>query len=167
MKAVLDTNILVAAALGRSRDRWARARWLVDVGLVGQRRFEHVTSSPIIEELRSVLLRPGMVEQRFADALRETLLLHSTVVRIHGVPMGCRDPGDDKIVETALAGGAGVIVSDDRDLLDFDMSHVLDSLGRTARIAVVSLDDFVAQLHEGPRFSPLVAPEVLPATLAA
>ncbi len=32
----------------------------------------------------------------------------------------CRDPGDDKYLELALAGQADVIVSSDRDLLDLD-----------------------------------------------
>jgi predicted nucleic acid-binding protein len=55
MTAVLDTNVLVAAAIGRSRDRWPRARWLIDVALIGQRRFEPVTSLELMAELVTVL----------------------------------------------------------------------------------------------------------------
>jgi putative PIN family toxin of toxin-antitoxin system len=41
--------------------------------------------------------------------------MSSTIVRIHDVPMGCRDPRDDKVIETALNANADVIVSRDHD----------------------------------------------------
>jgi putative PIN family toxin of toxin-antitoxin system len=167
MTAVLDTNVLVAAAIGRSRDRWPRARWLIDVALIGQRRFEPVTSLELMAELVTVLERPGMVGERVALDLERELLAVSTVVPIHGIPMGCRDPDDDKVVETALAGRADAIVSDDRDLHDFALRAVPGVLGGVRPLTVLSLDTFVALLHEGPRFSPLVVPEVLLAPLAA
>jgi putative PIN family toxin of toxin-antitoxin system len=167
MTVVFDTNILVAAAIGRSRDRWPRARWVVDVAFLGQRRFQHVTSWPIIEELRVVLARPMMVDEAVAERFERELLTASTVVPIGGIAMGCRDPDDDKVLETALVGRADAIVSDDRDLRDFALRPVPGVLGGVRPLTVLSLDAFVALLHEGPRFSPLVLPELLPATLAA
>jgi putative PIN family toxin of toxin-antitoxin system len=167
MTVVFDTNVLVATAIGRSRDRWPRARWVFDVAFLGQRRFEHVTSPQIIEDLRVVLARPMMVDEAVAERFERELLTASTAVPIHGIPMGCRDPDDDKVVETALAGRADAIVSDDRDLHEFAPRAVPGVLGGVRSLTVLSLDAFVALLHEGPRFSPLVAPELLPATLAA
>ena len=166
MRVVLDTNILVAAALSKWRNRWGRARWLVEIALAGQRRFAHVTSVPIIDELAEVLIRPRMVDRAFAEAFIETLLSDSTVVRVHGVPMGCRDPDDDKVLETAVIGHAGAIVSDDRDLRDLGARSAFDSCALRPT-TVWTLDEFVAELHAGPLFSPLIAPELLPATLAA
>ena len=32
--------------------------------------------------------------------------------------MGCRDPDDDKFLETALQGGADCLITGDRDLLE-------------------------------------------------
>ena len=32
--------------------------------------------------------------------------------------MGCRDPDDDKLIETAVMGAADCLVTGDRDLLD-------------------------------------------------
>ena len=38
-------------------------------------------------------------------------------VAITGAVMGCRDPDDDKFLETAITGEASAIVSGDNDLL--------------------------------------------------
>ena len=39
-------------------------------------------------------------------------------VSIAGAKLGCRDPDDDKILETALMGEADCLVTGDRDLLE-------------------------------------------------
>ena len=39
-------------------------------------------------------------------------------VWITGARLGCRDPDDDKIIETALLGEADALVTGDRDLLE-------------------------------------------------
>jgi predicted nucleic acid-binding protein len=47
----------------------------------------------------------------FVADLREI----SLVVPVSRTPQGCRDPKDDVVVETALAGGAGILVTQDFD----------------------------------------------------
>jgi predicted nucleic acid-binding protein len=49
----------------------------------------------------------------------------------------CRDPGDDKFLEAALAGGAEVIVSDDRDLLALDLWRGMRVLKPEALLAAL------------------------------
>lgn len=62
-----------------------------------QRRFELVTSDPLLRELRDVLIRRGGPVAG-ADAYVALLTNEAAFVRIYGVPMGCPDPGDDKVV---------------------------------------------------------------------
>jgi putative PIN family toxin of toxin-antitoxin system len=166
MKAVLDTNVLVSAALTAQSERWGRARWLVEVALLAHRRFEHVTSEPMMHELRAVLLRPGMLDERSADRFVESIAAASSFVRVHDVPMGCRDGDDDKVIETAMNADADMIVSDDADLHDPAAWRAIAKTGigiRRRPIRVMTLDAFVAELSGiAPRFSPLVL-----ATLAA
>jgi putative PIN family toxin of toxin-antitoxin system len=160
MKVVLDTNVFVAAALSLRNERWSRARWLVQVALVAQRRFEHVTSEPLIHELRRVLIRPWMLDESTADRFVDVVWKASSFVRVHNVPMGCRDPDDDKVIETAMNADTDFIVSNDADVHDPRARYAIAKTGigiRKRPIRVVSLDAFVEELHGvRPRFSPLV-----------
>ncbi len=44
-------------------------------------------------------------------------------VSITGAKLGCRDPDDDKLLETALLGNADCLVTGDRDLLEMSSFH--------------------------------------------
>ena len=44
-------------------------------------------------------------------------------VSITGAKLGCRDPDDDKLLETALLGEAGCLVTGDRHLLEMSPFH--------------------------------------------
>ena len=46
------------------------------------------------------------------------LMAVSERVSIVGAKLGCRDPDDDKILETALMGEADCLITGDRDLLE-------------------------------------------------
>jgi putative PIN family toxin of toxin-antitoxin system len=82
-----------------------------------------VASLETLAEVEAVLARP-----KFAARLPETvrrrflrrLALGVLVVEVGERVRACRDPGDDKFLGVALAAGAEVIVSDDRDLLALD-----------------------------------------------
>ncbi len=77
-------------------------------------------SEPTYEELRSRLFRPKF-DQWVSRGDREALLAQidrvARFVWISGAPMGCRDPDDDKVLETALMGDAECVVTGDNDLL--------------------------------------------------
>jgi putative PIN family toxin of toxin-antitoxin system len=109
VRLVLDTNVLIAAiaADGLCRD------------LVRMRLRPHtvITSEPLLAELRSTLRAKFKIapdELRLLSLLREraeVVIPASLDKRI------CRDPDDDIVVATALAGRADLIVTGDDDLL--------------------------------------------------
>jgi putative PIN family toxin of toxin-antitoxin system len=170
MKVLLDTNILVSAALAERDERGGLARWVIDVALLGQRRFEHVTSHRLMQELRDVLNRPRMLSAKHTRRFVEKIVENATIVDIHGLPMGVRDRKDDKVVETAMNGDVDFVVSEDADLHDLSARRAIAKVGigiRARPIRVITLREFVPELEGNPRLSPLIAAELLPATLAA
>ncbi|MBV8369032.1 MAG: putative toxin-antitoxin system toxin component, PIN family [Candidatus Eremiobacteraeota bacterium] len=166
MKVVLDASVLVAAAIAWYEKRPAESRWLIEVALIGQRRYENVTSEPLIFELRSALERNPRVGEAFAERFVRAVGSKSTFIPIYNVPMGARDPRDDKVIETAMNANVDAIVTEDHDLHDADAQRAIAKTGigiRDRPIQVWNARTLVAALSGRPRFRPLV----LPATVAA
>lgn len=158
MRALIDANIIVSAALAKRDERSSLTQWLVSVALVAQRRFQLVTSYPLIDEIHGVLLRRGF-DETFCAEFIGALTEHAQFVRIYGLPMGCPDPGDDKVLETALNANADVIVSRDGDLFHPRSLWAIQKTGigiRSRPIRVASVRQFVDELNGGARFSPLI-----------
>ena len=158
--AVLDTNVYISAAIGMAVDRSSIAVRLIEDELFQRRNFESVTSIPILRELEDVLNRDRFsFSADFIVRFLGHVEMSSKIVPIHNVPMGCRDPRDDKIIETALNADADVIVSRDQDLSDPRAVYGIAKTGigiRRRPIRVVGVSAFLAELRFGPRFSPLV-----------
>ena len=132
VRAVLDTNVAVSAALlPRSLPRLA-----VDQVL---ERGTFIISVATLAELNEVLRRP-----RFDRYMREeerlaflaAVLKESVLVEVTSAVSVCRDPKDDKFLELALSGAATHIISGDDDLL---------SLHPYRGIAILSPHDFVIE----------------------
>lgn len=112
-RVVLDTNVLVSAALSDGPPYE-----LLTLAEDGQ--LEVVTSPAILTELRDVLRRDRLpFEGSEVDAFVGKVIDVCTVVEpdleLEVVP---EDPDDDAIVECAVAADAGCIVSGDSHLLD-------------------------------------------------
>lgn len=132
VRAVLDTNVVISAALlPHSIPRQAFDRVL-----------EHGTvliSSAAVAELNDVLHRP-----RFDTYLREeermeflaTLVREAELVDVTDVVTDCRDPKDNKFLELAVSGKATHIISGDDDLLVLHPFH---------GITILTPRDFIAQ----------------------
>ncbi len=113
MKVVLDTDILISAFVfpgGPPEDVFRAA-------LEG--RIELITSPPLLAEFGRVLSskfgwEPSIAEQAVAQIAR----VGTVVRRKERIVEIVDDPDDDRVLEAALAGGADVIVSGDRHLLD-------------------------------------------------
>ena len=116
MRAVVDTNIIIRAmikpkgtvgpVLGRLRDG----------------DYTLVYSEPLLAEMLAKLAPPRIRDKyqlrdvEVADLLA-LLVLRGELVSPERPLKICRDPKDDMLIETALAGGAESVVTGDNDLL--------------------------------------------------
>jgi putative PIN family toxin of toxin-antitoxin system len=114
-RGVLDTNILVSAALLAGPPRKAFDK-LLDSGTI-------LISEPVILELADVLNRERFDRYVTYDARMRFLigvLKVAELVEISETIEACRDPKDDKLLELAVSGFADVLVTGDKDLLVLD-----------------------------------------------
>jgi len=107
-RVVLDTNVLVAGLCSR---QGASFRLL---SLLGAGRFEVALSVPVVLEYEDVLTRPGVVPLS-ADDVGAVLDYLCAVGSPYSVfylwrPY-LRDPGDDMVLELAVAAGCDAVVT--------------------------------------------------------
>lgn len=128
MRVVLDTNVLIATFVSR--------------GLCAQllehcaEAHEMVTSAGLLDEYEEKLVRKFKLTTDLAGA--NAALLRSIMNVADPLPLPlpvCRDPDDDLVLATAVAGGCACIVTGDEDLL---------VLGSYEAVAIISPGDFAA-----------------------
>ena len=110
MRVVLDTNVLISAFITRG---------------VCRRLFEYcveshqiVISEFILNEFSSTLIRKfGFTTEEIEEASTSLILCGELVAPVTFGEQICRDPDDDHVLGTAIAGNADYIVTGDRDLL--------------------------------------------------
>lgn len=142
---VVDTNVWVSALIN---PRGAPAR--IREAFVNN-EFEIVVSKPFLEEIAEVLGRPrirdkyGLNEDTIAEFL-DLLAQRGFPVMPTGNLRVCRDPDDDVVLETALLGGAGFMVTRDDDIKrDQDLIAQMEERG----IVVLSVQQFLDRLAHG------------------
>lgn len=118
-RVVLDNNLLVSG--------------LLLPGSVPGRAFHHafktsqiLVSEATLNELADVLARPKFNRYVSLKDRQEFLRLLSRVARVVVITSAihaCRDPKDDMVLEVAVNGEAGTIVTGDRDLLSLNPFH--------------------------------------------
>ena len=119
-RIVADTNVLISAALrpqGPPRAVVEAVRSTNGVLLFSDETFA---------ELRSRFHRrkfDAYVGRKVRAVWLAQLQAVSEWVSIVGAKLGCRDPDDDKLLETALMGQAECLVTGDRDLLAMSPFH--------------------------------------------
>jgi putative PIN family toxin of toxin-antitoxin system len=115
VRLVLDTNILVSALISEAGPPGQL------LAAVKQRRITLITSQEQITELRDVLSRERLrpyIRRDDADDLLATIDAIAVVARELPATALSRDPKDDPILATAVAGKADFLVSGDKaDLL--------------------------------------------------
>ena len=116
-RLVVDTNVLISAAL---RDGTPPRQVLDGVQAAGG---VLLFSDETFSEVHSRFLKPKFdryvtVESRVA--FLGHLVTVSEWVSISQAKLGCRDPDDDMLLETALLGDATCVVTGDQDLLAMD-----------------------------------------------
>jgi uncharacterized protein len=116
-RCVVDTNVLVSALLQPSGRTAAALDAIRAVGGV------LIFSDETFAELAVRLARPKFdryVNQMIRRQFLSDLAAVAEWVTITGAVRACRDPDDDKVLETAVNGEADCIVTGDRDLLALD-----------------------------------------------
>jgi len=119
-RAVVDTNVLISAALLAASVPARLVRHLLLHGRV-------LFSEDTFAELEQRLWRPKF--DRYVSTDMRKALLHDWAaaaewVPVHGTPQRfSRDPDDDKFIHAAVAGRADVLISGDADLLELGAVH--------------------------------------------
>lgn len=113
MRIVADTNLLIASVF------WNGAPYDI-VQLALDNRFEIITSTPILNEVRNVLKDPKegfeLSEQEIDDIVN-CILGYAMVVEPVAEVSVVRDAKDNHIISCALAAKAEYIVTRDKDIL--------------------------------------------------
>ncbi|MBP7000633.1 putative toxin-antitoxin system toxin component, PIN family [Amaricoccus sp.] len=112
-RVVLDTNVLISALLQPKGPPRAAVDAVRAAGGV------LLFSEPTFDELRTRLERPKFDKYVSREGRALFLVQLDAVsewIAITGARMGCRDPDDDKLLETAMMGEANCLVTGDRDL---------------------------------------------------
>ena len=137
VRAVLDTNVLVAFLLTRGRtistilDGWERDN------------FDLLTSPALIAEVSRTLEKPKLRQrirpeaaQALLEALEEDAILTPGDLELPGVTP---DPDDDAVVSCAIEGDADYIVSRDAHLLglgEYEGVHIVEPIEFVRVLAV-------------------------------
>ena len=132
-RVVLDTNVLISAALTRT----GPPRRVVD--LVRADNGVLLLSDETFAELRHRILGSKFdryVGRESRAAFVALLAAVAEWVPIAGARLGCRDPTDDKILETALMGRADHLVTGDGDLLAMSPFHGIPIITPTRFLAL-------------------------------
>jgi uncharacterized protein len=118
VRAVLDANVLVSAAIQRGPSFRIVEAWFAN------RVFDLIVSEGVLSEVEDVLTRPRLAKWithddavAFVRSIRTTA---DVVVDPSAIPETLRDSDDDYLVALARKNGADYIVSGDKDLLEWE-----------------------------------------------
>ena len=121
VKCVVDTNVLISAALTKG------APFRIVEHLIKNNAL--IFSKETISELSSRITQPKFdkyVSAEDCEAYVNNLILSADLVIIDNLIQGCRDRDDDKFLETAVKGDAQFIISGDQDLLTMHRFEGID-----------------------------------------
>jgi uncharacterized protein len=115
-RVVLDSIVLISAVISPLGKPSRCLMWVLE-------NADLVVASSVIEEVATRLERPRFAKY-IDDAKRRAFIADlkaaSLLVELTGELRACRDPDDDKLLETAVFGNADCLVTGDKDLLVLD-----------------------------------------------
>lgn len=112
MRVFLDTNVLVAA--------FATRGLCADVFRLTLAAHEMVVSEQVLTELERTLREKIGLPERELHSVLSLVREEATLAREAEATVTVRDPSDTPILAAALASGADVLVTGDRDLLELE-----------------------------------------------
>lgn len=139
MKAVLDTNIFISAAISKT----GKPSQIIDLARAG--KFGLVTSEEILTELKRAIhynrikKQYGLQEQSIQKFLRQLKRVSSVVKPKIKVKVVKNDPDDDKFLACAREGKAKYVVTGDPHLL---------KLGRYQEIKMIKPAEFLKLIQK-------------------
>lgn len=129
MRVVTDTTILISAYI------FAGICKIIVDHCIDNDRIDIILSKTILNEFNFVLVDKFRYSDEDARVTIETVILASEIVEpVTFETQICRDPDDDAILGTAVAGNADCIVTGDNDLL---------IIGRFRGVDIISPSEFV------------------------
>jgi putative PIN family toxin of toxin-antitoxin system len=123
LRAVVDTNVLVAAAIKPT----GLCRLLLDAAV--RRQWQPVVSPQVLGESEPVMgrakFRSKLSEEDIRDFIAGLVAIPEVVADPSSAAIYTRDSNDDYLVALTLASRVDVLVSGDRDLIELADSGVL------------------------------------------
>lgn len=132
-RVVLDTNVLISAVLSPLGKPFACLEWVLDNATL-------IVSRELLDELETRIARPKFskyVDEPRRRAFVADLSLSGVQVELSGRVTVCRDPDDNKLLETAIAGRADCLVTGDQDLLALNPFHGIPILTPARFLTIV------------------------------
>jgi putative PIN family toxin of toxin-antitoxin system len=116
LRVVIDANVIISAAI---TDHSTSSKCIEAV----IENHDLLMSTEALDEYRSVLERPKI--QRVSTERKRMGLINlvrdSAIWIVKNVEItACRDPKDNHLLELAVTGGADILITGDRDLLDLN-----------------------------------------------
>ena len=133
-RVVLDTNVLISAVFSPLGKPFACLSWVLDNAIL-------IVSPELLDELETRLARSKFskyVDDPRRRAFVADLRLSAVQVELSGLLRACRDPDDDKLLETAVVGRADCLVTGDQDLLVLDPFQGIPILTPAGFLAIVT-----------------------------
>ena len=132
MRIVLDANVVVAAFAARGL-----CESILELCLDSH---EIILSEHLLSEIHKNLLKKVKLPKKGADQIVALLRENAMIVKPTPLPANsCRDPDDVKVLGTAVAAQADVILTGDKDLL---------ALKRFRSIPILTPRNFSQLIHE-------------------
>ncbi len=121
MKIVLDTNVLIAALIARGTCHELLEHCAV--------RHDLYTSEFILNEVQEKLIEKFGYSPELSTEAVDVLRTEMTIANAQKLERPiCRDPDDDNIIATAVAGNCDCIITGDEDLLVLKAYEGIDIL---------------------------------------
>lgn len=112
-KIVIDTNVWLSALYFSGKPAQI-------VNLIEEKQIISITSNFILDELKEKMTINFETPTFAANATIAYIKSISDVVSVNGINFGLRDVDDNSVLETAIVGKCGFLITGDKDLLTLE-----------------------------------------------